>query len=32
VLERHDLRRVMALVQDLEQLDDIGTLMDVLMA
>jgi 2-methylcitrate dehydratase PrpD len=32
VLERQDLRRVMTLVQDLEQLDDIATLMDVLMA
>jgi 2-methylcitrate dehydratase PrpD len=32
VLERQDLRQVIALVQGLEQLDDIGTLMDVLMA
>jgi hypothetical protein len=32
VLERHDLRQVIELVQGLEQLDDIGTLMDVLMA
>jgi 2-methylcitrate dehydratase PrpD len=32
VLERHDLRQVIELVQALEQLDDIGTLMDVLMA
>jgi 2-methylcitrate dehydratase PrpD len=32
VLERQDLRRVNELVQGLEHLDDIGTLMDVLMA
>jgi 2-methylcitrate dehydratase PrpD len=32
VLERQDLRQVIELVQGLEQLDDIGTLMDVLMA
>ncbi len=32
VLERQDLRHVMTLVQSLEQLDDIGSLMDVLMA
>jgi 2-methylcitrate dehydratase PrpD len=32
VLERQDLRQVIALVQGLERLDDIGTLMDVLMA
>ena len=32
VLERQDLRQVMTLVQGLERLDDIGTLMDVLMA
>jgi 2-methylcitrate dehydratase PrpD len=32
VLERQDLRRVIELVQGLEQVDDIGTLMDVLMA
>jgi 2-methylcitrate dehydratase PrpD len=32
VLERQDLRQVMTLVQRLEQLDDIGRLMDVLMA
>ena len=32
VLERQDLRHVIELVQGLEHLDDIGTLMDVLMA
>jgi 2-methylcitrate dehydratase PrpD len=32
VLERQDLRYVIELVQGLEHLDDIGTLMDVLMA
>jgi 2-methylcitrate dehydratase PrpD len=32
VLERQDLRQVVELVQALEQLDDIGLLMDVLMA
>jgi 2-methylcitrate dehydratase PrpD len=32
VLERQDLRHVMAQVQSLEQLDDIGNLMEVLMA
>jgi 2-methylcitrate dehydratase PrpD len=32
VLERQDLRQVIELAQGLEQLDDIGTLMDVLMA
>ena len=32
VLERQDLRHVMELVRGLEHLDDIGTLMDVLMA
>ena len=31
VLERQDLRRVAELVQSLEQVDDIGALMDVLM-
>lgn len=31
VLERRDIQRVIALVHDLEHLDDIGTLMDVLM-
>jgi 2-methylcitrate dehydratase PrpD len=32
VLERPDIRRVIELVQGLEQVEDIGTLMDVLMA
>jgi 2-methylcitrate dehydratase PrpD len=32
VLERQDIRQVIELVQGLEQVDDIGTLMDVLMA
>jgi 2-methylcitrate dehydratase PrpD len=32
VLERPDMRRVIELVQGLEQVEDIGTLMDVLMA
>ena len=32
VLERPDMRRVIELVQSLEQVEDIGTLMDVLMA
>jgi hypothetical protein len=32
VLERPDIRQVMELVQGLEQVEDIGTLMDVLMA
>ena len=32
VLERQDLRQVIELVQGLERVDDIGTLMDVLMA
>jgi hypothetical protein len=32
VLKRQDLRQVIELVQGLEQVDDIGTLMDVLMA
>jgi hypothetical protein len=31
-LERPDMRRVIELVQGLEQVEDIGTLMDVLMA
>ena len=32
VLERPDIRRVIKLVQDLEQVEDIGKLMDILMA